>query len=175
MGAAAALLAALAGWWYGFPGGALRQEMLALVALAALFFVVATIVISAALLSFSIHELQRIPTLHQKPRTVPIAAAAVLLMTALVAFAYASPAADAGPPAQVVTSPTSVRAMVRTPDARVQRHGQAVLGRHPRHLEQHVAAQRACAAGSAAAAESRTANALDCESIEPRSSSLPWA
>jgi hypothetical protein len=107
--AAALLLALLAVWWYGFPGAALPVEIAAVVGLAGLLFVVATIVISAALLSFSIHELQRIPTIHQKPRTIPIAVAAVALAGGLLGLAYATPAADANPPAQIVTSPVAVK------------------------------------------------------------------
>jgi hypothetical protein len=108
--AAAGLLAAmLALWWYGFPGAADAAEIAVVVASSAVLFVVATIVISAALLSFSIHELQRIPTIHQKPRTVPMAVAAAVLVAILLAVGYATPRAEASAPTQVVVSPTSAR------------------------------------------------------------------
>ena len=67
--AAASLLAApIAIWWYRFPAPPSWPELLTGIAAMAAFFLIATIAVSAALLSFSIYELQRIPAIHQKPR-----------------------------------------------------------------------------------------------------------
>ena len=71
-------------------------------ALIAAFFLIATIAVSAALLSFSIYELQRIPAIHQKPRGVPMTIAAAILIALLFLPTFAaqdsrtSRAADAG-------------------------------------------------------------------------------
>ncbi|HKO00139.1 MAG TPA: hypothetical protein VJ032_00515, partial [Thermoanaerobaculia bacterium] len=69
--AAGALTFAAAFWWYRFDAAPSTAELAAGIALMALFFVVASIVVSAAMLSFSIYELQRVPAIHQKPRGVP--------------------------------------------------------------------------------------------------------
>jgi hypothetical protein len=75
-------------------------------ALAVIFFVVATIVISAALLSFSIYELKRIPAIHQKPRGFPLTVAAATLVALLFVPAYATPEPRTEAPLQVVTTPS---------------------------------------------------------------------
>jgi hypothetical protein len=68
------------------------------------------VAVSAALLSFSIYELRRVPSIHQKPRTVPMTIAAGVLIAALFLPAYASQDRPPGePPVQVVTTPTSAR------------------------------------------------------------------
>lgn len=105
----AALMVPLATWWYGFDAPPATLELIAGGALAAILFVVATIVVSAALLSFSIYELQRIPAIHQRPRGVPLAVAAALLVALLFVPAYATPERNAPPPLQVVTAPTQNR------------------------------------------------------------------
>src|SRR6185295_4150557 len=65
---------------------------------------------SAALLSFSVYELQRIPAIHQKPRGVPMTIAAAALMALLFLPAYAAQEKRATePPIQVVTTPTTRR------------------------------------------------------------------
>jgi hypothetical protein len=82
--AAASLLAApIAIWWYRFPTPPSWPELLTGIAAMAAFFLIATIAISAALLSFSIYELQRIPAIHQKPRGVPMTIAAAILIALL--------------------------------------------------------------------------------------------
>jgi hypothetical protein len=106
--AAAALLAApIAIWWYRFPAPPSSPELLTGIAAMAAFFLIATITISAALLSFSIYELQRIPAIHQKPRGVPMTIAAAILIALL--FLPTLAVQDnriAEPPIQVVTTPT---------------------------------------------------------------------
>jgi len=109
--AAAALLAApIALWWYRFDAPPSTPELLTGVALIALFFVMATIVVSAALLSFSIYELRRVPALHRKPRGVAMTVAAAVMIALLFIPAYATQEkGPAAPPLQVVTTPTDRR------------------------------------------------------------------
>jgi hypothetical protein len=106
--AAAALLAApIALWWYRFPAAPSWPELLTGIAAMAAFFLIATIAISAALLSFSIYELQRIPAIHQKPRGVPMTIAASILIALLFLPTFAvQDNRTAEPPIQVVTSRT---------------------------------------------------------------------
>jgi hypothetical protein len=99
------LIVPLAIWWYGFDSMPSTLELLAGGALAAIFFVVATIVVSAALLSFTIYELKRIPAIHQKPRGIPLAAGAAILIALLFIPAYAMPERQVSAPLQVVTTP----------------------------------------------------------------------
>jgi hypothetical protein len=107
--AASALLAGgVALWWYRFDAAPSGGELVCGLALIAAFFLVASIAISAALLSFSIYELQRVPAIHQKKRTVPMTIAAALLVAALFLPAYASQERRAAEePVQVVTTPSS--------------------------------------------------------------------
>jgi len=106
--AAAALLAApIAIWWYRFPAAPSWPELLTGIAAMAAFFVIATIAISAALLSFSIYEVQRIPAIHQRPRGVPMTIAASILIAFLFLPTFAAQdSALAEAPIQVVTTPT---------------------------------------------------------------------
>jgi hypothetical protein len=106
--AAAALLAApIALWWYRFPTAPSWPEMLTGIAAMAVFFLIATIAISAALLSFSIYEVQRIPAIHQRPRGVPMTIAASILIAFLFlpTFAAQDSRTNAPTPLQVVTVP----------------------------------------------------------------------
>jgi hypothetical protein len=108
--AAAVLAAPIAFWWSRFDAPPSTLELATGVALIAIFFVISTIVISAALLSFSVYELQRVPAIHQKPRTIPMTVAAAILIVLLFIPAYAAQekrGADA--PLQVVTTPTTHR------------------------------------------------------------------
>lgn len=106
--AAAALpTAAIAYWWYRFPAAPSWPELLTGVAATALFFLVSTIAVSAALLSFSIYELQRIPAIHQRPRGVPMTMAASILIALLFVPTFAKESRPAEAPLQVITTPTS--------------------------------------------------------------------
>jgi hypothetical protein len=109
--AAASLLAApIAIWWYRFPAAPSWLELLIGIAAMAAFFLIATIAISAALLSFSIYELQRVPAIHQKPRGVPMAIAASILIALLFLPTFAAQDnRTAETPLQVVTTPTEYR------------------------------------------------------------------
>jgi len=106
--AAATLLAApIAIWWYRFATAPSWPELLTGIAAMAAFFLIATIAISAALLSFSIYELQRIPAIHQKPRGVPMTIAAAILIALLFLPTFAAQDnRTVEPPIQVVTKRT---------------------------------------------------------------------
>ena len=108
---ASALLALpLAFWWSRFDAPPSLPELAIGGALIVIFFVMSTIVISAALLSFSVYELQRVPAIHQKPRTVPMTIAAAVLLALLFIPAYAAQEKRVTEaPLQVVTTPTTRR------------------------------------------------------------------
>ena len=108
LAAGALLVAPIAVWWYRFDTDATLPELAVGVALCVIFFLVATLVVSAALLSFSIYELQRVPAIHQKPRGGPMAVAAAVLIALLFVPAYAE--RERTPPEpMVVTTPTTHR------------------------------------------------------------------
>lgn len=109
--AAAALLTALIGiWWSRFATPPSLLELATGVALTVIFFLMATIVVSAALLSFSIYELKRVPAIHQRSRTVPMTIAAIVLLALLFIPAYAGQEnATEHEPLQVVTTPVTRR------------------------------------------------------------------
>jgi hypothetical protein len=106
--AAAALLAApMAFWWYRFPTPPSWPELLTGIAAMAAFFLIATIAVSAALLSFSIYELRRVPAIHRKPRGVPMTIAASILIAFLFLPTFAAQdMRTKEPPLQVVTTRT---------------------------------------------------------------------
>lgn len=109
--ASALLTAAIAVWWTRFPAPPSMPELLAGLALIVVFFLMATVAVSAALLSFSIYELQRVPALHAKPRGVPMSIAATILIAVLFLPTYfvQDSRAAAAEPMQVVTRPASAR------------------------------------------------------------------
>ena len=108
--AAAVFTIPLGLWWYRFDTAPSMPELIAGLALIVAFFLVVTIVSSAALLSFSIYELQRVPAIHQKPRGIPMTIAATILIALLFLPAYAGQDRRAAtPPLQVVTTPVSRR------------------------------------------------------------------
>lgn len=108
LAAGAVLTAPSAIWWYRFDTAPTFPELLVGVALCVIFFLVATTVVSAALLSFSIYELQRVPAIHQKPRGVPMSVAAAVLIALLFVPAYAD-RERTSPAPMVVTTPTTTR------------------------------------------------------------------
>ncbi len=95
-------------WWYRFDTKAVTAELIVGVALCVVFFLMATIIVSAALLSFSIYELQRIPAIHAKRRGGPMTVAAAALIALLFVPAYAQRERAAIEP-MVVTTPTTTR------------------------------------------------------------------
>ena len=108
LGAAGVLTALIGVWWYRFDAPPNTAELAAGLLFTVVFFLVATVVISAALLSFSIYELHRIPAISQKPRGVPMGIAAGVLIAALFLPAYAMQERRMLEP-MVVTTPTTRR------------------------------------------------------------------
>ncbi len=106
---AAALSFAAAYWWYRFDSAPSTAELATGIALIGLFFIVSSIVVSAAMLSFSIYELQRVPAIHQKPRGVPMSVAAAILIALLFIPARAAQEKASEAPVQVITTPTQNR------------------------------------------------------------------
>lgn len=108
--AAALLTLPVIAWWYGFEAPPTLAELLVGLGLVVVFFLIATIVVSAAMLSFSIYELHRVPAIHQRPRGAPMTIAAAVLIALLFIPAYAAQdRPPAGPPLQVVVTPTAAR------------------------------------------------------------------
>lgn len=109
-GLSAAFAAPLALWWYRFDAPPSLPEVLTGLILTIVWFLVMTIVVSAALLSFSIYELQRVPAIHQRSRTAPMTMAATILTALLFLPAYAAQEKrPLDPPLQVITTPTARR------------------------------------------------------------------
>ncbi|MEO8379643.1 MAG: hypothetical protein ABI779_08255 [Acidobacteriota bacterium] len=106
--AAAVLLSPLALWWWRFDAAPSIPEWMFGASLSVLVFLITSVVIAAALLSFSIYEVKRIPAFHQKSRTGPMIAAAAVLVALLFVPAYTSRERASTPP-MVVTSPTLSR------------------------------------------------------------------
>lgn len=97
-------------WWYRFDAAPPIPELITGLALAIIWFVVTSVAVSAALLTFSIYEVQRVPAIHQRSRTAPMTTAATILTALLFLPAYAAQEKRAvDPPAQVVTTPTAKR------------------------------------------------------------------
>lgn len=130
-GAASLLAAPIAIWWYRFPTMPSWPELLTGIAAMAAFFLIATIAISAALLSFSIYELQRIPAIHQKPRGVPMTIAAAILIALLFLPAFAAQdSRGAAAPLQVVTTPAARNVVLIAVDGLTYELGHERLSRH---------------------------------------------
>lgn len=93
-------------WWRGFATPPDTVELALGVSLLILFFAIATISFSAALLSLSIAAAGRIPEVRQQSRTRMILASATLLVIALLAAAALQRSREvAQAPQQVVTTP----------------------------------------------------------------------
>ncbi|HEV2722394.1 MAG TPA: hypothetical protein VG323_20405, partial [Thermoanaerobaculia bacterium] len=109
--ASALLTAAIALWWARFDAPPSWPELLLGLVLIVVFFLTVTVAVSAALLSFSIYELQRVPALHAKPRGVPMSVAATILIAILFLPTYfvQDTRASAAEPAQIVTRPAPAR------------------------------------------------------------------
>lgn len=108
--ASAVLTAAMGVWWIRFGTTPSWPELLTGLVLVVVFFLIATVAVSAALLSFSIYELKRIPALHRKSRAVPMTTAAAILIALLFLPTYAvQDKRTSEPPQQIVTIPTKER------------------------------------------------------------------
>lgn len=106
----AVLAAPVTIWWYGFTAAPSIPELLVGLGAMVVWFLVATIAVSAALLSFSIYEVQRVPAVHQRSRTVPMTMAAAVLTALLFLPAYATQERRVPDvPAQIITTPTTRR------------------------------------------------------------------
>ena len=108
LAAATLLLVPVGIWWSRFDSRPATVEIIGGLVLSVVFFLVATIVVSAALLSFSIYELKRVPAIHQKARGVPMTVAAVVLVALLFVPAWAQREGQVTQP-MVVTTPTTAR------------------------------------------------------------------
>ena len=107
---AALLTAPMLFWWLGFQAAATLPELVVGAALITLQFLASTTVISAALLSFSIYEVKRVPAIHRASRSRPMTAAAMILIALLFVPSYASQErAGATEPLQVITRPGTTR------------------------------------------------------------------
>ncbi len=106
--ASALMTAPVVWWWWRFDTPPSRFELAVGGALTTLFFLVGSVVVSAALLSFSIHESRRIPAIHRKSRTVPMTIAAATLIGLLFLPAWATSERTTTQP-MVVTTPTQRR------------------------------------------------------------------
>lgn len=106
--ASALLTAPIAVWWARFGAPPSWPELLTGLALTVLFFLMVTVAVSAALLSFSIYELRRVPALHAHSRAVPMSAAAAILIAILFLPTYfVQENRTAAEPLQVVTRPST--------------------------------------------------------------------
>lgn len=106
----ALVMAMILAWWLAFPAAPRPVEIAVVIGLLLLFLPIGTLAFSAALLSFSIYETQRIPSIHKRSRTLPLTiAGAGMLIFLLVLLPGARPAAGAPEPAQVVIRPSSAR------------------------------------------------------------------
>jgi hypothetical protein len=112
--ASALLTAPLALWWARFGAPPSWPELLAGLTLIVVFFLMVTVAVSAALLSFSIYELQRVPALHAKPRAVPMSIAAAILIAVLFLPTYfvQDSRASGNEPLQIVTRPAAERVVL---------------------------------------------------------------
>jgi hypothetical protein len=97
-------------WWSGFDGAPSSVELAVGGALIVVFFLASSVVVSAALLSFSIHEAKRIPAVHRRDRTVPMTIAAVVIGCAIGAWSFsAAPAGPATAPASIPVAATDAK------------------------------------------------------------------
>ena len=132
----ALFVAPVAIWWTRFDTPPATTELIAGAALAVIFLIIVTFVVSAALLSFSIYELKRVPAIHQKPRTIPMAVAAIALIALLFVPAYTR-REQTPREAMVVTTPVTRRIALIAVDGLTHE----ILQSHPLTLP-HVAAMR---------------------------------
>ncbi|HVT04980.1 MAG TPA: hypothetical protein VHL58_16575 [Thermoanaerobaculia bacterium] len=107
MGISALFCAGLTIWWLGFPSPAIVLERVVFLALLLLSFLFGVTILSAALLSFSIHATQQIPSVRHRRRMLPISIAAVAIFSAVCFLSFRSEA-EAVPlrPQQIVVRPT---------------------------------------------------------------------
>jgi hypothetical protein len=110
LGLSALLAIGIAIWWSGFadPPGAAEAIIVAVLVL--LLAAAGTVVFSAAILSFSVHEARQIPAVARSSRSLPIlvgGAAMILLTLGATRIGTADPKRER--PQQVVVTPTDAR------------------------------------------------------------------
>ncbi len=105
----AIFVAPLIAWWRHFEGTSENQELVLGAALLATTFIIAVVAISAALLSFSIYELRRIPAIHRSSRILPLAVGALAVALIAAVASRGSGPRDAASPLQVVVSQSKTR------------------------------------------------------------------
>ena len=103
------LTACIVVWWFRFDTRSSLPELIAGAIATVIFFTTSTVVVSAALLSFSIYELHRIPAIHRRSRAVPLTIAAAVLVGLLFLPAYAATDVKPSEPPQVVVTPVQRR------------------------------------------------------------------
>lgn len=97
---------ALLVWWSGFDGAPSAMELATGGSLIVVFFLASSVVVSAALLSFSIHEAKRIPAVHRRDRTLPMTVVAILIACAIGGWSLtAAPERPAKAPASIPVLP----------------------------------------------------------------------
>jgi len=95
-------------WWFGFTVPASLPEMGAFVALLLLAFLFGVTILSAALLSFSIHSTHQIPVVRHRRRLLPLTLAAVAIFSAVCLLSFrGGSGGDAPRPQQIIIRPQS--------------------------------------------------------------------
>ncbi|MBW3565629.1 MAG: hypothetical protein KY459_12970 [Acidobacteria bacterium] len=111
--AALAVAAAVAGlilwWWSGFRGDATPGGLIVFVSALVATFASTAVVVSAALLSFSIHETGRIPALHRRSWTGPLITGGVILGVLVLFLAFGDGQDATAVPDQIVVHPSDAR------------------------------------------------------------------
>lgn len=109
LAASSILTACIVVWWFRFDTRSSLPELIAGAITTVIFFTTSTVIVSAALLSFSIYELHRIPAIHRRSRALPLTIAALILVGLLFLPAYASTDVKPAEPPQVVVTPVQRR------------------------------------------------------------------
>lgn len=123
------LIGPVAVWWSRFDSPPIVLELALGGALLIALFAVATLVYSAALLSFSIHETRRIPAIARRSPALPISIAAALLAIAIVLFPiFRGGSEPASTPPQIVVAPSTARVALLGVDGLSHQ----ILTAHPR-------------------------------------------
>jgi hypothetical protein len=96
-------------WWHAFPHPPAPAELLSGIAMILLALVVETLVLSAVFLSVTIHETGRIPSVRQRSRAIPIAAAGIVLLLFILAVSRPAAKPSVREASEVPVAPTRIR------------------------------------------------------------------
>lgn len=100
----------IAVWWSGFPDPPSAMEAVIVAILVLLLAAAGTVVFSAAILSFSVHEARQIPAVARTSRSLPIlVGGAAMILLALGATRIGTPEPRRERPQQIVVTPTGAR------------------------------------------------------------------